>query len=137
LSNESPGRYLRTDVINRDTSTKGTAMKLRLFSRGLPPGADFREFVETRVGFALARFAPRILEVLVRLQDENGPKGGVDKGCRVSVDLGRAGVVRTGDVDVVLEAAVCRAAERAGQAVAKTLQKLGRDRRRVPGETGK
>ncbi len=91
--------------------------------------------METRLGFALARFAPRIHEVLVRLQDENGPKGGVDKACRVSVNLGREGMVRAEDVDPVLEAAVCRATERAGRAVARALERSGHARRRIPGET--
>lgn len=109
-------------------------MKIRLRSRGLPPGTDFREFVELRLGFALARFSPRIEDVSVRLEDENGPKGGVDKSCRISVDLGRLGIVMAEDVDAVLEAAVSRAAECAGRTVARALERCNRGRRRFSGE---
>lgn len=109
-------------------------MKIRLRSRGLPPGTDFREFVELRLGFALARFSPRIEDVSVRLEDENGPKGGVDKSCRISVNLGRLGVVMVDDVDAVLEAAVCRAAERVGRSVARALDRSGRRGSRISRE---
>ncbi|MCE9584183.1 MAG: HPF/RaiA family ribosome-associated protein [Planctomycetes bacterium] len=109
-------------------------MKIRLRSRGLPPGTDFREFVQLRLGTALARFSPRIEDVSVRLEDENGPKGGVDKSCRISVDLGRLGTVMAEDVDAVLEAAICRAAECAGRSVARALERSGRGRRRFSRE---
>jgi putative sigma-54 modulation protein len=105
-------------------------MKIRMSSRGLPEGADFREFVEFRLQFALSRFAPRVAGVSVRLEDENGPKGGVDKSCRITVDLGRAGVVMAEDVDAVMEAAVGRAAECAGRSVARTLERSSRGGRR-------
>lgn len=109
-------------------------MKIRLSTRGLPEGADFREFVEFRLQFALARFSNRVAGVLVRLEDENGPKGGVDKSCRIRVDLGRAGIVIAEDVDTVMEAAVGRAAECAGRSVARALERSGREGRRVPRE---
>lgn len=104
-------------------------MKIRLSTRGLPATDGLREFVELRLGFALARFSPRISGVAVRLGDENGPKGGVDKSCRVTVDLGRAGVVLAEDTDAILEAAVCRAVERAGRSVGRAVERAGRGRR--------
>ncbi len=73
----------------------------------------------------MGRFAPRIAGVSVRLEDRNGPKGGVDKACRISVDLGGAGVVLAEDVDTVMEAAVGRAAECAGRSVARALERAG------------
>ena len=109
-------------------------MKIRLSTRGLPEGSDFREFVEFRLQFALARFSNRVAGVLVRLVDENGPKGGVDKSCRIRVDLGRSGIVIAEDVDPVMEAAVGRAAECAGRSVARALERSGREGRRVPRE---
>ena len=101
-------------------------MKIRFRSRGLPKTSGLRELAETRLAFALSRFAPRVREVTIRLEDENGPKGGVDKSCRVSVDLGRLGMVFVEDVDSNLEPAVCRAAERAGQSVARAVERAGR-----------
>ncbi len=42
---------------------------------------------------AVGRLARRVSGIAVRLFDLNGPRGGVDKACEVTVSLGRAGTV--------------------------------------------
>lgn len=49
--------------------------------------------LRNRVTTTLSRFADRILRVNVTLVDVNGPRGGADKECRVSVGLPRHGQV--------------------------------------------
>ncbi|QDU35972.1 hypothetical protein Mal4_02550 [Maioricimonas rarisocia] len=44
-----------------------------------------RDAVVDRVERTLARYAHRVARVNVTLVDENGPRGGVDKRCQVSV----------------------------------------------------
>jgi hypothetical protein len=66
------------------------------------------------------------VQVSACLADENGPKGGLDKSCRVSVDLGRLGVVIAEDTDATLEAAVCRAVEKAGRSNGRGAECAGR-----------
>ena len=49
--------------------------------------------LERRLQFALARFSGHIQRVQVVLEDQNGPRGGLDKHCRVVVRLREAGDV--------------------------------------------
>lgn len=77
--------------------------------------------VERRLEFALGRFAPRISQLVVRLVDLNGPHGGVDKRCRIAVDLIRSRSVLVDDRDADVYTAIDRAADRAGRCVARLL----------------
>jgi len=91
-------------------------------------GEDLAEFIERRLRFALGRFPGRIDRVTVRLSDVNGPRGGVDKRCRVTVLLTPRGVVRvegSGDDPFALAA---RAAKRAGRTVRRALGRRHRPR---------
>jgi putative sigma-54 modulation protein len=79
------------------------------------------EHIERRLRFALGRFAGRIAGVSARLSDVNGPRGGIDKRCRIAVALIPRGVVRVeaaGDDPFALTA---RAAKRAGRGVRRAL----------------
>jgi ribosome-associated translation inhibitor RaiA len=87
--------------------------------------------VERRMAFALGRFGGRISAVTVWLSDVNGPRGGVDKACRVQVALTAGPAVRVEHRDADLYAAVARAADRIGRAVARDLAR----RREVGGVT--
>lgn len=84
--------------------------------------------VERRLRFALSRFAGRVQAVSVRLTDDNGPRGGVDKACRLRVHLRGAGLVRVEELDSDLYAAVDRAVARLARGVSRALQR--RDDRR-------
>lgn len=106
---------------------------MRLEMRGVRYDLDdvLGDYIERRVRFALGRFAGRIDRVAVRLSDVNGPRGGIDKHCRVTVVLSPRGVVRvegSGDDPFAL---VARVAKRAGQAVRRTFGRLGRSRVRA------
>lgn len=79
--------------------------------------------VRRRLGFALARHGDRIQRVGVRLGDENGPRGGVDKFCRIQVRLVDAPAAVIEDVSADLYAAIDRAAERVGRVVDRNLQR--------------
>ncbi len=89
-------------------------------------GDDLAEFIERRLRFALGRFAGRIDRVSIRLSDVNGPRGGVDKRCRITVALTPRGVVRVAGSGDDPFALVARAAKRAGRTVHRA---LGRRRR--------
>lgn len=84
---------------------------------------DERRQVERRLLFALGRFAQHLGRVQVWLGDVNGPRGGVDKTCRIVAHVRGVGQVVIEDADAVLPAAVARAAERAGRAVARALER--------------
>lgn len=52
-----------------------------------------REYVRDRLGHKLAKYAPSIERIEVRIEDLNGPKGGVDHACRIQVALSGLGVI--------------------------------------------
>lgn len=47
----------------------------------------FRDSVVGHLARTLARFSHRIARVDIALSDQNGPRGGIDKHCRISVRM--------------------------------------------------
>ena len=81
------------------------------------------ERVRRWLGAVLTRHSDRIKRVGVRLGDENGPRGGVDKFCRIQIHLVDAPVAVIEDVGDDLYVAIDRAAERVGRVVVKHLDR--------------
>ena len=48
---------------------------------------ELDQHVRTRLFFALERFAARLTDIRVRVDDVNGPRGGTDKLCRIHARL--------------------------------------------------
>jgi len=89
-------------------------------SGGWPPAA--MELARTRLEFALGRFSGRVRSLHVTLKDLNGPRGGLDKHCRIAIRLERQGrLIVVEDVDADPEVAIGRAAERATRAVTRAI----------------
>lgn len=103
-------------------------MKWFLKDQSIRSPADLPGHIERRLRFALVRFSPRLKRIVVFLQDRNGPKGGVDKVCRILAKVKGCGVVMATIVDSDWTAAVDRAARSVGHTVARQLDRL-HDRR--------
>lgn len=88
-------------------------MNLEIRGRHLKLTQSFRQHVEQRIGFALDRFVDRIRGVVVQVSDVNGPKGGVDKECRVMLTLRESGTLVVSDMGPDFGTALDRAAARA------------------------
>lgn len=110
-------------------------MDLQIRARKIELTTALRGLIERRLGFALGRFGHRVQEVTIRLDDLNGPRGGMDKRCWI-----RATVVPSGDLTVEtrddeMESAISRAADRIARRVKKALDRRrearGRERRRM------
>jgi putative sigma-54 modulation protein len=96
-------------------------MNTQLTTRNVTLSDIERDRIERRLYFTLGRFSSRIVSVDVVLQDENGPRGGLDKKCRVIVRLhGTGDVVVEGSGEKTLSL-VDRTANRAGRAVSRAL----------------
>lgn len=91
-------------------------LEIRSAPFSLTPALEAR--VRRRMRFALCRFQTGIRQVTVRLCDLNGPRGGVDKQCRIEAALRRGQTVQVEDVDADLYAAIDRAAGRLGRLIA-------------------
>ncbi|MCB1907301.1 MAG: HPF/RaiA family ribosome-associated protein [Rhodocyclaceae bacterium] len=99
-------------------------MELDIQARDFTLTAALRRHVERRVLFALSRYRDRISSVDVRLRDDNGPRGGVDKCCRVHLRLGGMPDIVVEDREEDLYLAVSRSASRAGLALGRQLGRI-------------
>lgn len=98
-------------------------MQLSIVDRRDHMSEQEREFARRRLLFALSRFDTKIDRVSLVVSDVNGPRGGIDKACRVTVKLRRSGGVNVKCEHAEMNACVARAAERAGRAVARAIAK--------------
>ena len=84
-------------------------MNLEIRGEKYAVSEELQTHIERRLRFALGRFDGRIGRVTVRISDVNGPRGGIDKRCRIEVSLIPRGVVRVeGDRMVIDMAALVR-----------------------------
>lgn len=80
--------------------------------------------LERRLGFALGRFADVISAIDVRLEDVNGPRGGIDKMCRIRVNVpGAATPVIVEVIDEELRTAIDIASDRVGRTFSRRLDR--------------
>ena len=98
-------------------------MQIEIRGRAVELTQPIKEHVERRLSFALGRFGTQVRSARVRLEDLNGPKGGLDKRCRVTLsgDLIGQSFVEATDAD--LYTAIDRAAGAAGRAVSRSLER--------------
>jgi ribosome-associated translation inhibitor RaiA len=85
---------------------------------------DLPDHIERRLRYALARFSGRIGKIFVFLHDRNGPRGGVDKLCRILVKVRGCGVVVAAVADSDWVTAVDRATTRVGQTVGRQVERI-------------
>ena len=107
-------------------------MRVRVFAKNVTVTPRVAELIERRLGFALGRFASRVIEVAVRLQDLNGPRGGIDQHCRIDASVRPSAYKMAEGRGLTVEAAICQAVDRIARAVRKDLARR-RARRIRPG----
>lgn len=92
-------------------------MDVQMFAPQFALTPSLREYLEHRLRFAFARTRKHVARIAVRLRDLNGPGGGRDMMCQISVSIpGRPEVVvREVQEDMVnaIDLALKRAAHRA------------------------
>lgn len=111
-------------------------MNVDIHGQGFAVTQALADHIRRRLGFVLARHSDRIQRVSVRVGDENGPRGGVDKFCRIQVHLIDAPVAAIEDVGTDLYTVIDRAADRVGRVVVKHIDRRHQGRREArPGST--
>jgi putative sigma-54 modulation protein len=83
---------------------------------------DLPSHINTRLYFAIGRFAPRVQRVSVKLRDANAQKGGVDKHCCMIVALKNGDELIVEKKSAKWTLAVNDAANCAGRAVARAIR---------------
>ncbi|MCB9850223.1 MAG: HPF/RaiA family ribosome-associated protein [Phycisphaerales bacterium] len=97
-------------------------MKLIVNNRNERLTDSLRTLVERQAGYALGRFELHIREVTVRLSDLNGPKGGIDKRCKVQVGLRSGGTIVAEVDDTEFEPCIHRVMDRVSRRVRRHLE---------------
>jgi len=97
-------------------------MKLYLHRKGISAEPNLRQHLERRLGFALGRFGYRVRTVWAHLSDQNGPRGGIDKRCRLQA-RGAFGLATVEVDDTQIEAAIDGACDRLGRGIARALER--------------
>lgn len=92
-------------------------MKVSMVAKDFSFSPSLKEHVERRLDFALSQVRSKVVRIVVRLRDLNGPRGGPDKVCQVSVVMpGHPEVVVhevQEDMYFAIDSAIKRAAYRA------------------------
>ncbi len=96
-------------------------MRIHVFAKDVTLDPSVTEYIERRLGFALGRFASRVMEVAVRLRDVNGPRGGIDHECRIEANITPSARKTVRGKGESVEAAIRQAVERIARAVQKDL----------------
>ena len=107
-------------------------MRIRVLSRSHQAGIDNEQAVERRSSFILDRFAGMIRELCVHIEDDNGPKGGVDQRCEVGVELTDGRRLRARARAGLIPDAIDRALRRIAVALSRDHARRLTERRRVP-----
>lgn len=89
-----------------------------------------RDHILTMMGHALDQHSGKVKSIDVRLHDENGPKGGVDRRVHAVVHLMRGEPVVIEQKGEDAYATIAKTADRVKQAVGRRLGKLVRSGRR-------
>lgn len=111
-------------------------MKIDLRFRGLEPSDSFREHVHRRVHSQMSRFGGAVRAVIVRIADVNGPKGGADKRCQVTLRGSRLRPLTIEDLSTDVYSALDTALERAARAAGREIERA-RSARRADGVIGR
>lgn len=98
-------------------------MQLQIHRQNIRLDQGQFEEIERRMMFALDQFDSWVVDATVYVEDVNGNKGGIDKSCRVLVNLRSGKTIKVEDIDAELMAAVARAADRLSNVVGREIEK--------------
>lgn len=108
-------------------------MELSIRHRHLDMSEPLEAYIARRLRFAIGAFDSRITSVDVRVADVNGPRGGIDKRCIITVLMRPIGRVFALAMESDAYSAVDRAATRIRAVLVRTLNRRRERRRRLGG----
>jgi CBS domain-containing protein len=123
---------LGRDRVRQPDSPQRAPMPAYIRATGTKVDRADRDYIRRKLGRKLGKFSDDVKRVSVRIEDINGPRGGVDKRCRIKVVLRGLPSVVVEEKDAALQGAIDRALERAAQTVSRHLERR-RQKLRLPG----
>ncbi len=100
-----------------------TTMKIDVHWKHLTATASAQAHLIRRLSFSLGRFADRVRSVRAVLSDENGPRGGLDKHCRLQVRTPQ-GLVQVVERDSDVLVAIDLASDRLHRALGRLFDRV-------------
>jgi ribosome-associated translation inhibitor RaiA len=100
-----------------------TDFPVHIRATGLPIDSADRAYVRRKLAVKLGKFGRAVERVSVRIDDVNGPRGGVDKVCTIKVVLAGTPSVVVAQHDTSLKAALDAAMQRAERTVRRAVQR--------------
>ncbi len=98
-------------------------MQIDVRFHGLQSSHALRRHITKRLNNHLGRFSHELTRVIVRIGDVNGPKGGVDKRCKITVRGPRVGTSTLDELSNNAYAAVNNAVHRLTRAVGRRIER--------------
>ncbi len=98
-------------------------MQIDIKTHRFPLTDALRSHARRRLYYALSSIDEPIQRVVVRLSDVNGPRGGMDKRCRLQLVLAGLPDVIVEDTQADLYVAIDRASDRAGRTLVRRLER--------------
>lgn len=99
-------------------------MVLRIHGHHVEVNDTLDAHITDRFKAALDQLDHMVHEITIRLEDVNGPKGGVDKRCHATIHLRAGGTVVVDETHPDMFAAVSVAADRAKNVVSRKVEKI-------------
>ena len=106
-------------------------MNVRIVTRRIGIDDAAREYIRGSIAHALNRRLDRIADAIIALEDLNGPRGGKDQRCRVTLLLNSRGSVHVQATGAQFWSVVDRAVQKAAQQLHRLLESRWSSRRRL------
>jgi hypothetical protein len=116
----------------RSPSETARDLHVNVRARGVELKSSHYDAIQKTLTSALGRFAGRVRQVNLFLEDENGPRGGVDIRCRIEIHFRPRGSVTVSALTSDEYVAIAEAAMRARGLVDRRLKKVWSHRRKLP-----
>ncbi|PWF44729.1 HPF/RaiA family ribosome-associated protein [Massilia glaciei] len=98
-------------------------MRVIIQANGFVLTEALRTYTEQRLAIALGWAGDHVRKVAVSLSDINGPRGGIDKRCKIQAKLDAGTEVIIEDTEADLYVAIDRAADRADRALVRRVER--------------
>ncbi len=98
-------------------------MRIQIRLLGLLRSDDLTRYASRRVHQHLGRFGGQVSNVVVRISDQNGPRGGRDKRCQLAVRGPRIGSMNLAETHEDVYAGVDLALGRLSHVIGRTIER--------------
>ena len=112
-------------------------MRITINNKQNQIGSSAVEQAKAKIEASFSKFGPNVVSVELFVEDVNGPRGGIDKKCRILVNLRRMGAVVVVSVNEdAFSKAISRAISRAERAAGRKIQRRSLHNLGRPSELG-